>query len=38
MTRANGYAVVPENVEGLEEGDIVFVHMFDDLEAIADYV
>ncbi|HYB68092.1 MAG TPA: gephyrin-like molybdotransferase Glp [Candidatus Acidoferrales bacterium] len=33
MTRANGYVVVPENVEGLEEGDIVSVHMFDDLEA-----
>jgi molybdopterin molybdotransferase len=38
MTRANGYAVVPENVEGLEEGDTVSVHMFDDLEAIGDYV
>jgi molybdopterin molybdotransferase len=38
MTRANGYAVVPENVEGLEEGDIASVHMFDDLEAIGDYV
>jgi len=38
MTRANGYAVVPENVEGLEEGDVVSVHMFGDLEAIADYV
>jgi molybdopterin molybdotransferase len=38
MTRANGYVVAPENVEGLEEGDIVSVHMFDDLEAIRDYV
>jgi molybdopterin molybdotransferase len=38
MTRANGYVVVPENVEGLEEGDIVSVHMFDDLEAIRNYV
>ena len=38
MTRANGYVVVPENVEGLEEGDIVSVHMFDDSEAIRDYV
>jgi molybdopterin biosynthesis enzyme len=38
MTRANGYVTVPENVEGLEEGDIVSVHMFDDLEAIRDYV
>jgi molybdopterin molybdotransferase len=38
MTRANGYVVVPENVEGVEEGDIVSVHMFDDLEAIRNYV
>ena len=38
MTRANGYVVVPENVEGLEEGDIVSVHMFDDLEAVRDHV
>jgi len=38
MTRANGYVIVPENVEGVEEGDIVSVNMFDDLEAIRDYV
>jgi len=38
MTRANGYVVVPENVEGVEEGEIVSVHMFNDLEAIRDYV
>jgi molybdopterin molybdotransferase len=38
MTKANGYVVVPENVEGLEGGDMVSVHMFDDLEAIDDYV
>lgn len=32
MTRANGYVVVPENREGLEEGETVLVHMFDTLE------
>jgi molybdopterin molybdotransferase len=38
MTRANGYVVVPENVEGVEEGDIVLVNMFDDLEANRNHV
>jgi molybdopterin molybdotransferase len=38
MTRANGYVVVPENVEGVEEGEVVSVHMFDDLEAIRNHV
>ncbi|MDH5482796.1 MAG: molybdopterin molybdotransferase MoeA [Candidatus Bathyarchaeota archaeon] len=32
MTKANGYAVVPENREGLEEGECVSVFLFDDLE------
>lgn len=32
MTRANGYVVVPENREGLEEGETVQVHLFDMLE------
>lgn len=32
MTRANGYVVVPENREGLEEGETVQVHLFDTLE------
>lgn len=32
MTRANGYIVVPENREGLEEGETVQVHLFDMLE------
>jgi molybdopterin molybdotransferase len=32
MTKANGYAIVPENLEGLEEGDIVLVRIFDNLE------
>ena len=29
MTRANGYVVVPENIEGLDEGEAVLVHLFD---------
>lgn len=32
MTRANGYVVVPENVEGLDEGEAVLVHLFDVVE------
>ena len=32
MTRANGYVVVPENVEGLDEGETVPVHLFDSVE------
>jgi len=33
LTRANGYVIVPENREGLEEGETVQVHLFDTLEA-----
>ena len=33
MTNANGYIIVPENREGLEEGEIVPVHLFDNVEA-----
>lgn len=29
MTKANGYVVIPENREGLEEGESVIVHLFD---------
>lgn len=32
MTRANGYVVAPENVEGLDEGETVSVHLFDAVE------
>jgi molybdopterin molybdotransferase len=32
LTKANGYIVVPENREGLEEGETVQVHLFDSLE------
>ena len=33
MIKANGYVIVPENREGLEEGETVTVHLFDTLEA-----
>lgn len=32
MTRANGYVVVPENREGLAEGESVLVRLFDNVE------
>jgi molybdopterin molybdotransferase len=32
MTKANGYVVVPENQEGLEEAESVNVHLFDNVE------
>jgi len=34
MTRANGYVVVPENREGLEEGEHVSVQLFDTLRVV----
>ena len=34
MTQANGYVIVPENREGLAEGEPVSVHLFDIVEAI----
>ncbi len=32
MTRSNGYVIVPENQEGLAEGEMVEVNMFEDLK------
>jgi len=32
MTKANGYVIIPENCEGLEEGETVTVHLFDKME------
>jgi len=29
MTRANGYAIIPENREGADQGEAVTVHLFD---------
>ncbi len=34
MTKANGYVIVPENREGLEEGELVTVHLFDSVEVV----
>jgi molybdopterin molybdotransferase len=34
MTRANGYVIVPENREGLLEGEVVQVYLFDVIEAV----
>ena len=38
MTRSNGYVIVPENQEGLTEGAMVAVNMFEDLKVGEDYV
>jgi len=32
MTKANGYVIIPENRDGLEEGEPVIVHLFDRIE------
>jgi molybdopterin molybdotransferase len=32
MTKSNGYLIVPENREGVSEGERVFIHMFSSLE------
>ena len=32
MTKANGYVIIPENREGLEEGESVMVHLFYSIE------
>ena len=34
ITKANGYVIVPENREGLEEGEAVSVHLFDNVEVV----
>ncbi len=38
MVKANGYVIVPENREGLEEGETVQVHLFDTVEEAAENV
>jgi molybdopterin biosynthesis enzyme len=32
MTRANGFVIVPENREGITEGETVIVHLFGNME------
>jgi molybdopterin molybdotransferase len=34
MTKANGYVIVPENREGLTEGEKVIVHLFGEVETV----
>ncbi|HEX68726.1 MAG TPA: molybdopterin molybdenumtransferase MoeA, partial [Candidatus Bathyarchaeota archaeon] len=34
MTEANGYVIIPENREGLEENETVTVHLFDNVPII----
>jgi len=36
MTRGNGFVVVPENREGVTEGELVIVQMFGNLEVSQD--
>jgi molybdopterin molybdotransferase len=38
MTKANGYVVAPENREGLEEGEVIPVCLFDNVEVADDDV
>ncbi len=34
MTRANGFVIVPENREGIPEGETVTVHLFSEVETV----
>jgi molybdopterin molybdotransferase len=34
MTKANGYVVIPEDREGLQEGETVVVHLFDKIGGV----
>jgi molybdopterin molybdotransferase len=34
MTRSNGFVIVPENREGVSEGELVTVHLFGEVEAL----
>jgi molybdopterin molybdotransferase len=38
MTKANGFAIVPENREGLEEGEVIPVCLFDNVEVVDENV
>ena len=38
MTKANGFVVIPENREGLEEGEEVAVYLFDNIERDENHV
>jgi molybdopterin biosynthesis enzyme len=36
MTRGNGFVIVPENREGVAEGELVAVRLFGSMETIKD--
>jgi molybdopterin biosynthesis enzyme len=36
MTRGNGFVIVPENREGVTEGELVTVRLFGSLETVDD--
>jgi molybdopterin molybdotransferase len=38
MTRANGFVIVPENREGVAEGELVTVHLFGEVETVNENV
>jgi len=38
MTRANGFVIVPENREGILEGELVTVHLFGEVDAVNENV
>lgn len=38
MTRGNGFVIVPENREGVSEGELVMVHLFGEVEAVNENV
>jgi molybdopterin molybdotransferase len=38
MTRGNGFVIVPENREGISDGELVTVHLFGEMEAVGENV
>jgi molybdopterin molybdotransferase len=38
MTRSNGFVIVPENREGISEGELVTVHLFGEVERVNENV
>jgi molybdopterin molybdotransferase len=38
MTRGNGFVIVPENREGVTEGELVIVHLFGNMELVGEDV
>ena len=38
MTRGNGFVIVPENREGVTEGELVLVHLFGNMDSVSEDV